>query len=147
MPVDRITESTETKPGVFTTEFWITLAINVVMVLDLLGTGWMSSLPDRYEAIALAVVNGLYFLSRGLAKQGQAYYPPAAPHADLDESELQSGDLETDVPQPAQVAAVSAPPGGVMAAGTRSSEAPVPEGGVGGKPAVTPAPPRRAPRK
>lgn len=72
LPVE-VTATTETKPGVYTTEFWITLFGSVLSAVDLLGVADL--VPDKYSAIALAVIGGLYSVSRGFAKQGQPYVP------------------------------------------------------------------------
>jgi hypothetical protein len=56
----------ETKPGVKTTEFWLTLAVSAGSVIAALA----SALPARYAGIATAVSIGLYALGRGQAKSG-----------------------------------------------------------------------------
>jgi hypothetical protein len=58
----------ETKPGIYTTEFWVTIFTSLLAVLDLSGA-W-DFVPDRYATILLAVVNAAYAVSRGIAKQG-----------------------------------------------------------------------------
>lgn len=58
--------STGTKPGVRTTEFWLTVAVAVLSFIGAIA----NVLPDRYAAIASAIVAGLYAIGRGLAKQG-----------------------------------------------------------------------------
>jgi hypothetical protein len=57
----------ETRPGVKTTEFLVTIAAAVLPFIDLVGL--VELLPDRYAAIALAIISALYSVSRGLAKQ------------------------------------------------------------------------------
>lgn len=54
----------ETKPGVKTTEFWLTTTLSV---LTLLGT---FPLPPKFEAFVAAGLTGVYTISRGLAKAG-----------------------------------------------------------------------------
>jgi len=53
------------KPGIRTTEFWVTAIVIAGSALDALA----GSLPDRYAGVAAAVASGLYALSRGLAKR------------------------------------------------------------------------------
>jgi hypothetical protein len=52
------------KPGIRTTEFWLTL-ISVVLI----DTGSIP-VPDKYKAISTALATIGYALSRGLAKLG-----------------------------------------------------------------------------
>lgn len=61
----------ETKPGTKTTEFWTTLFVNALGIIQML-TGPVN-ITDSKIATVLAVVNGAYVASRGLAKQGVAY--------------------------------------------------------------------------
>lgn len=58
----------ETKPGITTTEFWVTAVSNVAGILTLLSNGIGGN--NKYVLGALGVVNGLYAIARGLAKQG-----------------------------------------------------------------------------
>lgn len=58
----------ETKPGYLTTEFWVTIITGIYMALN--TTGVLEEIPDRYSAIALAIVGAAYTLSRGHAKNG-----------------------------------------------------------------------------
>lgn len=60
----------EAKAGVKTTEFWLTTAIGVLVVLDGIP------LPERFEGIVVAVLGGLYALSRGIAKKGIPHVEP-----------------------------------------------------------------------
>jgi hypothetical protein len=60
----------ETKPGTKTTEFWSSMAVNAAMLLNLAGV-W-NFVPNRYSVIVIGIVQGLYSLSRGQAKQGVA---------------------------------------------------------------------------
>lgn len=66
----------ETKPGVRTTEFWITLFTAAVGFLP--ASGIMDYLPQRTGGILLAASTVGYAIARGLAKLGQ-YYDPNAP--------------------------------------------------------------------
>jgi hypothetical protein len=54
------------KPGRRTTELWLTLATDVALLAGALA----EALPPRWAAIAAAISNGLYALSRGWAKSG-----------------------------------------------------------------------------
>lgn len=63
----------ESKPGVRTTEFWVTVFTNILMILNLAGA-W-DYMPDRYSGIVIAVVNGAYAVARGVAKIGPSYQP------------------------------------------------------------------------
>ncbi len=58
----------ETKPGQKTTEFWITMLVNVLMFLNMINV-W-NFMPNRYSAITMAFVTGLYSVARGQAKSG-----------------------------------------------------------------------------
>lgn len=59
---------TETKPGPKTTEFWVTMFANVLGLIQVIAGP--VDVTDNKIAIALAIVNGAYAASRGLAKQG-----------------------------------------------------------------------------
>lgn len=61
----------ETKPGIYTTEFWITVLTAIGMVVASVAD-W---LPDKYAAIAIAVSTAAYAIARGLAKSGVAADP------------------------------------------------------------------------
>lgn len=66
----------ESKAGYKTTEFWLAVAGLVAVNAN----GLIMTLPDRYQAIATAVIGGLYVISRGVAKSGVpdiAATPPA----------------------------------------------------------------------
>lgn len=65
----------ESKKGYKTTEFWLTILGLVVVNVN----GLVMSLPDKYQAIASAILAGLYALSRGQAKKG---IPAVVPVAD-----------------------------------------------------------------
>lgn len=64
----------ETKPGIQTTEFWIALFTNVAGFADLFGVV-DAGVNNKYGIIAIAIVNGLYAVGRGRAKQGVPYKP------------------------------------------------------------------------
>lgn len=67
----------ETKAGYKTTEFWLTVLGLVAVNLN----GVVMTLPDRYQAIASAILAGLYALARGQAKKGIPAIEPSAPSA------------------------------------------------------------------
>lgn len=54
------------KPGVMTSEFWVSVLTGVYLVLN--TTGVLTQIPEKYSSIALAIVTALYTLSRGVAK-------------------------------------------------------------------------------
>ena len=54
------------KPGIHTTEFWLTVAVDLAALLAAVG----DVLPDRYATFAATISTGLYALSRGWAKSG-----------------------------------------------------------------------------
>jgi hypothetical protein len=56
----------ETKPGIYTTEFWVT----ALTVLGLVLASFLDAVPDKYAAIVVAVSTGAYTLARGLSKMG-----------------------------------------------------------------------------
>jgi len=56
------------KPGVRTTEFWLTVAVDVAAFAASLA----NVLPERWAAIAATVSTSIYSVSRGLAKNGAA---------------------------------------------------------------------------
>lgn len=56
----------ESKSGYKTTEFWLALAGIAAVNLN----GVVMTLPDKYQALATAIIGGLYALSRGAAKSG-----------------------------------------------------------------------------
>lgn len=73
-----LTSGNETKPGVYTTEFWSMLLLQVMGLLQL--TGAWDYVPDssnKYVALGMAILGGFYTVSRGKAKQGVAYDPNA----------------------------------------------------------------------
>lgn len=58
----------ESKRGVKTTEFWVTLFGNALALVQLLAGP--VDVSDGKVVTAMAVINGAYAASRGLAKQG-----------------------------------------------------------------------------
>lgn len=54
------------KPGVHTTEFWLTMAVDVGALLAAIS----DALPPRWAALTAAASTGLYALARGWAKSG-----------------------------------------------------------------------------
>ena len=67
----------ETKPGPQTTEFWITLLTNLLGVAQLVGLDpyQLGNSSNKYVVGSLALLNGLYAVGRGKAKQGVPYKP------------------------------------------------------------------------
>jgi hypothetical protein len=59
----------ETRPGVYTTEFWTMLLTQVLGALQLTGV-FDVAVGNKYVVLAMAIVAGLYNASRGFAKQG-----------------------------------------------------------------------------
>jgi hypothetical protein len=69
----------ETKPGYLTTEFWTTVTLIVLgIVQDATGA---VAVNNKWTTLAMAIIGGLYTASRGIAKAGIPYTPPAAPAA------------------------------------------------------------------
>lgn len=58
----------ESKPGIQTTEFWVTVFTSLTALVDLLGLA--DYVPDSVSGIVLAAVAGAYSVSRGVAKAG-----------------------------------------------------------------------------
>jgi hypothetical protein len=58
----------ETKPGPKTTEFWTAMFANALGLIQLVAGP--VNVSDSKIATVLAIVNGAYVASRGLAKQG-----------------------------------------------------------------------------
>lgn len=54
------------EPGHLTTEFWVTAATDV----GVLAAALAGALPPKWAAIAAAIANVAYAVSRGLAKTG-----------------------------------------------------------------------------
>lgn len=66
------------KPGIQTTEFILTIFVNVITV----GMTFAGMIPAPLLAIILAVVNGIYNIGRVIVKNGDpAYTVPALPAA------------------------------------------------------------------
>lgn len=64
------------KPGIQTTEFALTVFVNIVTV----GMTFANMLPAGLEAIILAVVNSIYGIMRAIIKNGDpAYTAPVLP--------------------------------------------------------------------
>lgn len=61
---------TESKSGPKTTEFWVTMFGNALALIQLLAGP--VDVSDGKVVTALAIINGAYAASRGLAKQGVA---------------------------------------------------------------------------
>lgn len=63
----------ETKPGYLTTEFWTTVTLLILgVVQDATGT---IAVNNKWVVLSQAILGGLYTASRGLAKTGIAYKP------------------------------------------------------------------------
>ena len=58
----------ETKPGVKTTEFWVSIFTGGWMFLNTVGV--TDQIPNTWSSIALAIIGAAYAVSRGQAKQG-----------------------------------------------------------------------------
>lgn len=56
----------ETKPGIKTTEFWVSVLAGAGSVI----AAFANAIPPRYAVFASAASAGLYAVGRGLAKQG-----------------------------------------------------------------------------
>jgi hypothetical protein len=56
------------KPGLRTTEFWLTIAVDVGALLATVA----DVLPPKWGAVAASASTGLYALARGWAKNGNA---------------------------------------------------------------------------
>jgi hypothetical protein len=66
----------ETKPGIYTTEFWITLFTVSSQFVNLFGL-W-DYMPNNASAILAAIIGGAYTVSRGIAKS-HVQADPTAP--------------------------------------------------------------------
>lgn len=62
------TPTPETKPGFKTSEFWLIIATNVAGILAAVG----GALPAEKAGMLLVISNGIYAISRGLAKKPSA---------------------------------------------------------------------------
>lgn len=66
MAEEPVTPTNEvTKPGYKTTEFWLTIVSNAIMILGALD----GKIDPKVAAIALAVLNGVYTALRGYVKK------------------------------------------------------------------------------
>ncbi len=64
------------KPGIKTTEFALTVFLNLVLI----GMAFIGMVPASWAAIILAVVNSIYNILRAIIKNGDpAYQVPALP--------------------------------------------------------------------
>lgn len=63
-----VVNTSETRPGIRTTEFWTTIFANALGSFELVFGGL--NIDNENVMLAMAIVNGLYAASRGLAKQG-----------------------------------------------------------------------------
>lgn len=73
---DTTTPVSTVKSGIKTTEFALTVFVNLVTV----GMTFANMIPAGLEAIILAVVNSIYGILRAIVKNGDpAYQPPALP--------------------------------------------------------------------
>ena len=68
MAAQPVVTVSETRPGVTTTEFWVTMFANALGTFELVFGGL--NVDNENVMIALGIINGLYAASRGLAKQG-----------------------------------------------------------------------------
>jgi len=50
--------------GYQTTEFWVTIATNIISIIYVLD----KVLPPKYAIFATAIANGIYAISRAIAK-------------------------------------------------------------------------------
>jgi hypothetical protein len=66
---NKLTSGTETKPGVYTTEFWVNLATQALGILQLAGVTNLN-VGDKTVLLVQGIVAGAYTLSRGWAKSG-----------------------------------------------------------------------------
>jgi hypothetical protein len=60
------------KPGVRTTEFWLNLGLQIVLLLNTVGI-W-NYMPPKYTVLVQGILGAAYAASRGLAKLS----PPGA---------------------------------------------------------------------
>ena len=67
----------ETRPGYRTTEFWITVIVQIAAVCAALA----DALPARYAAIVSAISAAAYAIARGLSKSGVKPDPVTPPRS------------------------------------------------------------------
>ena len=75
--VDNVREEQKVKPGWKTTEFWMTIATNVVTVAGALK----GLIPDDKAALIVAIANAVYGVARALTKATADTPDAAAPAA------------------------------------------------------------------
>lgn len=63
----------ETKPGVYTTEFWTMVLGNIFSLLNV--TGLWNYVPNKYSELFMAIISAIYMLARGQAKSGTPVDP------------------------------------------------------------------------
>jgi len=63
----------ETKPAIYTSEFWLTVAIQLIFLLNTVHI-W-TYMPVKWSALVQAIVLAAYSLARGWAKSGVAPDP------------------------------------------------------------------------
>lgn len=70
-PVETEVVTQETKPGFLTTEFWVTIITGLYLFAN--ASGILEQVPNRWSALGMAFISGLYAVARGQAKQGVGY--------------------------------------------------------------------------
>lgn len=66
----------ETKPGIYTTEFWINVILQFLFTLNTLNI-W-NYIPERFKwasVLAQALLGAFYFVGRGIAKNKGSFDP------------------------------------------------------------------------
>lgn len=63
----------ETKPGVYTTEFWVHLVLQLFFILNTAEI-W-NYMPQKWSGLIQAIMAAAYMLARGEAKKGVAADP------------------------------------------------------------------------
>jgi hypothetical protein len=71
MPDNNAVKLYETKPGWQSSEFWLVLATNLVLVLELCADPF--NIENKWVLLAGALVNAIYATARGVAKSGIEY--------------------------------------------------------------------------
>lgn len=66
----------ETKPGIYTTEFWLNLAFQIILALNTFEI-W-TYMPQKWSALVQAIVMAAYMVARGIAKSGVGADPALA---------------------------------------------------------------------
>lgn len=85
----------ESKSGYKTTEFWVSIAVALLTVLDGIP------LPEKFEGVVVGAIGAVYVISRGIAKQG-------VPAVEVGEAEQVV--IEPGAPKPAEGAVADLPP-------------------------------------